>query len=213
MLVLRDVVGPRVGLKVLLKMKKNGKIAIEILIMLVTVVVTSGIIFLLIQGGAIKVKSDNSQVNVLNTEFIPMGREGYLAIRDFTFCQYIDETYQCVGPGNNFDLGGDVYFRFVVESSVYNGNINLIKNYRITGPDGTVLLDVDEKNNFDFAQKSDEDKEFITFKDYFFVGEDLQEGEYTLDLIVENPLLNKKSTFSQKFVMNSLEYLEGNEEI
>ena len=50
MLVLRDVVGPRVGLKVLLKMKKNGKIAIEILIMLVTVVVTSGIIFLLIQG-------------------------------------------------------------------------------------------------------------------------------------------------------------------
>ena len=194
-------------------MNKNGKIAIEILIMLVTVVVTSGIIFLLIQGGAIKVKSENADVNVLNTEFIPVGREGYLAIRDFTFCQYIDETYQCIGPGNNFNLGGDVYFRFVVESSVYNGNVNLIKNYRITGPDGSILLDVDEKNNFDFAEKSDEDKEFVTFKDYFFVGEDLQEGEYTLDLIVENPLLNKKSTFSQKFLMSNSEYFEGNEEI
>jgi hypothetical protein len=196
-----------------LKMNKNGKVAVEILIMLVTIVVTSAIIFLLIQGGAIKVKGDYSDVSVLNTEFIPMGREGYLSIREFTFCKYIDEAYQCIGPGDNFDLGGEVHFRFFVESSIYEGNIKLVKNYRITGPDGAVLLNVDENNNFYFDGKSNEEKEFVTFKDYFFVGEELLEGEYTLDLIVENPLLNKKTTLSQKFLMNNLDYMEGNEEI
>jgi hypothetical protein len=194
-------------------MNKKGKIAIEILIMMVTIIITSAIIFLLIQSDVIKVKSDRADVDILNTGFIPMGREGYLAIREFTFCQYIDETYQCVGPGDNFDLGGEVHFRFIVESSIYEGNIKLVKNYQITGPDGSVLLDVDEKNNFYFDGKSNEEKELVTFKDYFFVGDELLEGEYTLALVVENPLLNKKTTLSQNFLMNSLEYIEGNEEI
>ena len=180
-------------------MNKKGKVAIEVLIMLVTIVITSAIIFMLIQADVIKVKPGNADVSVLNTEFIPMGREGFLAIRDFTFCDFINEDYQCTGPGENFALGSAVYFRFVIESSTYNGDVKLIKNYRVKDPNGNLLLDVDEKNNFHFDIKSDESKELITFKDYFFVGEELPEGIYTLELVITNPLLDKKTTLVKTF--------------
>ena len=42
----------------------------EILILLVTVVITSAIVLFLIQSGVIAVKAENEQVPVLNTEFI-----------------------------------------------------------------------------------------------------------------------------------------------
>jgi hypothetical protein len=180
-------------------MNQKGKVAIEVLIMLVTIVLTSAIIFMLIQADVIKVKPGNSDVSVLNTEFIPMGREGFLAIRDFTFCDFISDDYQCTSPGENFALGSAVYFRFVIESSTYNGDVKLIKNYRVKDPNGNLLLDVDEKNNFHFDIKSDESKELITFKDYFFVGEELSEGIYTLELIITNPLLDKKTTLVKTF--------------
>ena len=180
-------------------MNQKGKVAIELLIMLVTIVLTSAIIFMLVQAEVIKVKPGNADVNVLNTEFIPVGREGFLAIRDFTFCDFISEDYQCISPGENFALGSAVYFRFVVESSTYNGDVKLIKNYRVKDPIGNLLLDVDEKNNFHFDIKSDESKELITFKDYFFIGEELPEGIYTLELVITNPLLDKKTTVVKTF--------------
>jgi hypothetical protein len=182
-------------------MNKKGKVAVELLIMLVTIVITSAIIFMLVQADVIKVKPGNADVNVLNTEFIPMGREGFLAIRDFTFCDFISEDYQCTAPGENFAfaLGNAVHFRFVVESSTYNGDIKLIQNYRIKDPNGNLLLDVDEKNNFHFDIKSDERKELITFKDFFYIGEELPEGIYTLELIISNPLLDKKTTQIKTF--------------
>ena len=108
---------------------KKGKVAIELLIMLVTIVVTSAIIFLLIQADVIQVKSGNAEVSVLNAEFIPLGREGYLAISDFNFCDYIDQNYGCVGKRNSFSLGSQVHFLFVVESSTYNGDVMVVENY------------------------------------------------------------------------------------
>ena len=77
----------------------------------------------------------------------------------------------------------------------------LVENYQIKGPNGELLLGVDEKNNFNFDLISNEKKELITFKDFFVVGSDLSEGEYTLELIVNNPLLNKKTTLVKKFQM------------
>ena len=180
-------------------MNRKGKIAIEILIMLVTIVLTSAIIFILIQADVLNVKESNSEVSVLNTEFIPMGREGYLAIRELFFCDFIDESYQCISPGNNFELGNAVHFMFVVESSTYNGDIKLIKNYRIKGPSGELLLDVDEKNNFHFDISSEETTEQVTFKDYFFIGEELPVGQYSLELVIENPLLDKRTTLIKNF--------------
>lgn len=180
---------------------KSGKFAIEILILMIVVVLTSSIIFLLIQADVIAVKESNSDVSLLNMEFIPIAREGYLSINELIFCDYIDENYGCIGKSDDFALGNKVNFRFVVESSAYNGEIKIIKNYRIKGPSGNVFLDVDESNNFHFDLDSDKKTEFVTFKDYFFIGKDLPEGEYTLELIVENPLIMKKTTLSKKFQM------------
>tara|TARA_Y100000310_G_scaffold128143_1_gene127306 strand:+ start:51 stop:656 length:606 start_codon:yes stop_codon:yes gene_type:complete len=194
-------------------MNDNGKIATEILMVLITIVTTSAIIFLLIQAGTITVKEGGEDVSLLNANFVPLGREGRLVIKDFNFCNYIDENNNCLGGGEDFLIGGDIHFQFVVESTTFNGQIMLVKNYRIKGPDGQVLLEVDEKNNFNYDLQSEESKELVTFKDYFFAGEDLPEGEYVLDLIITNPLLDKKTTLSKNFLLGEDDWIIYEEDV
>ena len=182
---------------------KKGKVATELLIMLITVVVTRAIIFLLVQAGVLTVKMEAEQTSVLNTEFIPMGREGSLAVKDFKFCGFVDSDYNCIAESEEFYLGSEIHFIFIIESSTSNGDITVVENYRIKGPEGNILLDVDERNNFNFDIISKEKQELITFKDFFVVGEELVEGEYTLELFIENPLLNKKTTLVKKFMMTN----------
>jgi len=176
--------------------------------MLVVIVITSALILYLVQSGTITVKAENNQVSVLNTEFIPMGRGGFLAIKDFKFCNFVDLNYNCVGETDSFFLGSEVYFWFVVETTTVNGQIMVVENYRIKGPNGELLLDVDQKNDFNFDIVSKERKESITFKDFFVVGSDLLAGEYTLELIINNPLLNKETTSVKKFQMDLGEVFE-----
>ena len=183
------------------KKMKQGKIATEILMVMITIVITSSIIFLLIQAGTIEVQGSSSGTSLLNANFLPMGRVGNVVIKDFVFCSYIDEEYNCLGESNEFYLGEEAYFRFVVETSTFNGQIMLVKNYRIKDANGKVLLEVDEKNNFNYDLQSEETLEAVTFKDYFFVGEELEYGKYTLELIIRNPLLDKMSTLSQDFML------------
>ena len=56
-------------------------------------------------------------------------------------------------------------------------------------------------NSFYFDIDSNEEKELVTFKDYFVVGENLASGDYILELFIENPLLNKNITLVKKFKM------------
>tara|TARA_Y100000310_G_scaffold296736_1_gene329229 strand:+ start:93 stop:656 length:564 start_codon:yes stop_codon:yes gene_type:complete len=184
------------------KINKRGGIAIEILIMLVVVVVTSAIIFLLVSKGVVSVKADAEQEPLLNTEFIPAGRSGSLAIKEFSFCSFVRDDYQCIGKSKNFPAGKEIYFVFVVESSPHNGQVILVENYRLKDPSGRLLLDVDQKNDFNFEIKSREQKELIAFKDYFILNTEAEKGEYTLELVMENPLLDKKATTVKTFVIN-----------
>ena len=176
-------------------MNKKGKIAVEILIMLITVAVTSAVIFILIQSNVIKIKASNAEVSVLNAEFIPMGREGYLNIKDFKFCGYVDEKYNCVGEGEDFEQGSEVYFVFAVESSTYNGDVMLIENYGVKGIQGETLLEIEQNNNYHYDIKSDKSKETIYFKDYFTVSSELPAGEYTLNLFISklNEIIYEKT--------------------
>jgi hypothetical protein len=186
------------------KMNKKGKIATEILIMLVTIVITSAIIFLLVQADVLQVKDSNSDVSVLNTEFIPMGREGVLNLREFSFCSYIDEEFNCVDPSAKFYLGGEVFFTYIVETGSYNGDIQLVKSYRIVGPLGNTLLDVNDHEDFYFDSVDSEDVEFIAFQDNFFMGEALEPGQYTLELFIDNQLLSKKTKIVKTFEAKKL---------
>ncbi len=183
-------------------MNKKASIT-ELLVMLVLVVLTSAVILYLVHSGIISVKADAEQTPLLNAEFIPVGREGYLALKDFQFCDLVDPGFNCVNPTDTFFIGSQIHFLFHVESSTYNGEIMILENYRITSPSGKLLLDAEEKNNFHFDVTSKEKKEIATFKDYFTVTEGNEEGTYTLDLILENPLLNKKTTIRKTFTIQN----------
>ncbi|MBI4983077.1 hypothetical protein HZC32_00325 [Candidatus Woesearchaeota archaeon] len=180
-------------------MNTQSKGVTELLVMLIMVVLTSGTVLLLVQSGIITVKAENEQVPILNAEFIPMGREGSLAVKEFQLCDYVDPGYNCVNEGDTFVSGSEVHFRFVVESSTYNGDIMLVENYRVKDSQGKILFDVDEKNNFHFDIPSSELKEKVSFKDYFVIADDAPEGEYSLELIVENPLLVKRTVTLKTF--------------
>lgn len=182
-------------------MNNQAKIEIELFVMLIVVVATSAAILLLIQGGIISVRADTNSEPILNAEFIPMGREGSLVFRDFYFCSYVSEDYQCIGESNEFELGNEVHFLFVVESSTFNGDLKLVENYRIRNPFGKVILDVGQKNTLHFDTSSSEKIEAVTFKDFFTLGSELPLGEYTLELVLVNPLLDKKVVKSEKFMV------------
>lgn len=193
-------------------MNKSGKVITEILVLMVVIVLTSAIILFLVQSGLITVKAEGEQAPVLNTEFIPLGREGYLTVKDFKFCIYIDENYNCLLEKDSFFQGDEVHFFFVVESTTANGEIMLIENYRLKDPSGKVLVDIDAKNNYHFEMSSKDKQETVSFKDYFTLADNSEPGEYTLELVLENPLLNKKATLSKTFLVEETVYLPAYDE-
>lgn len=183
------------------KMHKNGKIEIEVFIILITIVVTSAVILLLVKSGTVEVKEEVVTEPVLNTEFLPVGREGFLAVKDFAFCGYVDADLNCFSRQEEFGKTENVYVWFLVESTAYNNQILAARNYRIRDPTGTVIFEADNKNTYNFELSSEKKTEQVIFADYFVMGEDAVAGEYTLDVIVENPLLGKKVTLSKKFMV------------
>ncbi len=182
-------------------MNRQGTILTEFLVLLIMIVLTSAIVLFLVKTGVVSVRADGEEVSVLDAEFIPLGREGYLAIKEFQFCDAVDELYDCQGEKDTFQIGEEVHFRFVVESSVSNGEVMLAENYRLKGPGGEVLLEVSEDSNYHLGLESNKKKESITFKDYFIINLGSEEGEYILELVMENPLLNKKSIKTEKVMI------------
>lgn len=176
----------------------NKKASItEFMVLLIMIVLTSATVLFLVKSGIVSVRADAEEVSVLNTEFIPVGREGYLAIKEFQFCSDVDELYNCIGEKYIFTIGEEVHFRFVVESSTSNGEVMLVENYRLKSPRGEVLLDVNEESNYHLNLQTGKKQELITFKDYFIVNPGSDEGEYTLELVMENVLLNKRATITK----------------
>lgn len=175
----------------------------ELIVLLIIIVITSAAMLLLVKFNIVTLKADGVQEPVLNAEFIPYAREGTLVVKEFSFCRSVDDAYNCLGGGAVFTFDQPVYYRFGVESSTFNGDIKIVKNYRIKGPSGDVLLDVGNDQQYEFNTVSTNDRETVLFKDYFVIPSGLPAGEYTLELVVENPLLTKTATLSQKFVVGS----------
>ncbi len=180
-------------------MKKRGKIAIQVLVILIVIVLTSAVMLVLVKSGVLGVKDSSDEV--LDTEFIPYGKGGSLAIKDFKFCGFVDDSYNCIGEGNKFALGDAVYFTFIVDSSTYDGDIKLVENYRVKDPNGKVVLEVDTKNDFYVNWKTNKASEKITFKDYFTIGTEDSAGKYTFELLISNSLLGKNAKLVKEFEM------------
>lgn len=180
--------------------KKAGA-AIQILIMLILIVITSGIVLLLVQSGFISVKADANQEPVLNTEFIPMGREGYLVLKDFKFCGFVDDKFNCINEKKEFSRGENVYVMFVVESSTFNGEVMLTGSYKIKNEGGELVLELEDKKKHNVELGSNEEIEQFVLTNSFIFNEGDPLGEYTVNVVVENPLLVKKVTGSKKVML------------
>lgn len=189
-------------------MNKKGGIVMVLLLMLVVIVITSAVVLILVKNEIIGVNPEYEDVSLLDAEFVPVGSSGSLVIKNFKFCGMVDEGYTCIGEGNSFSLGDDVHFTFIVESSTFQGDVMLIENYLIKGPNGDILLDIDEKRNYNFETASSDKLEAISFKDYFTAGFDLIEGEYSLELLIENPLIDKRARLVKNFILVERTYEE-----
>ncbi len=177
-------------------MNRKGSAIIQLLIILVVVVLTSSILLFLMSSGIIKTKS--SDLEILNSEFIPLAREGKLSINNFAFCQEVDVSLKCLEYGDVFRKGDRVFFEFEVETTPYQGEVAIFEMYRILGPDGDLVLDFDARDDFYFNTASDEN---IFLVDNFLLGSDLERGEYTLELVVKNSLLNLEEKEVKRFVV------------
>ncbi len=182
-------------------MHKRGRIEIEVFMVLITIVVTSAVILLLVKSGTIEVREDAVAEPVLNTEFLPAGREGYLAVKDFAFCSYVDADLNCISRQEEFGKTENVYVWFLVESSVVDGQVMLLRNHEITNPEGQVVLKAEQKDAYNLELLSGKNTESVVVADFFVLGPDAIPGEYTLDIILENPLLNKKVTLTKNFMI------------
>ena len=180
-------------------MNAQGSAMVELLILLVVVALTSGVILFLVQTGVLQVRSSSAEYDsLLNAEFIPLAQEGRLAVQGFQCCSFVDENYRCLEEKKRFTAGERVYFRFAVETSTVSGDVLLVQNYRLKDAFGKVLLEVDEQSN-NYARKSHvRETEVLYFKD-FIVSEAGDEGAYTFELLIENPLLQKKATLIKNF--------------
>ncbi len=183
------------------KREKKGSVAVEILALMILVALTSAAVLWLVNAGIVSVRAEHAQVPLLNTEFIPLARAGTLVIKEFQFCAFVDEGYNCQEEKSTFTLGEEIHFRFVVETNTVNGGVMLVENYRLQGPAGTLLLEVDTKDNFHFDAASSRRTETVYFKDSLFTEEGDLTGKHTLELFVENPLLDKKVTLVEEFVV------------
>ncbi|MBI1968509.1 hypothetical protein HYS49_01225 [Candidatus Woesearchaeota archaeon] len=178
---------------------KQGSLAVQLLIIVVVIILSSIVVLLLVRAGILLPQATDEPI--LNTEFLPVGRGGELVVREFAFCEHVDRDFQCFILTARFVPGDDVSVRFLVESGVYNGMIRLVRNYQLKDPLGEVVISLDAKNSYSFDGTSAKEKETIAFADTFTTDNTFQEGTYTLDIFVENPLLNKQLTISKKIVL------------
>ena len=178
---------------------KKGGLAIESLAALVLVVFTAAGVFFLVSSGMLSVEgstgSSGSSVSesLLNVEFIPVSAGGVLVTENFKFCALENLDQICRSERDVFYLGEEVHFSFEVISSAMNGRIEVYETYQVYGPDGSLLLSVDDVDDIKYEVTTSESLESIFFHDYFVLGDESPIGEYTLELVMKNPLVSKES--------------------
>lgn len=170
-------------------MNQYASAMIEFLVLLIVIVITSSVVLLLVQTGVLTVKAAGEEVSVLNTEFLPYSREAILTVKEVQFCERV-EQFRCIQEKKTFHLGEKVEVLFLAESSTVDGEIYLRRNYRLTDPQGTVVLEMEEA--YPVQQRSSKQTELVAFTDSISTSPEAVPGEYTLEVIVENPLLQKK---------------------
>lgn len=180
-------------------MDKRGNVAIKVLLILILIVIVSGITLTLVKVGVLAPGANQGEV--LNTEFLPVGRDGSISITSFDFCRSVSLSYDCIQPTKIFAPEQQVHFRFVVESTVYEELIHLVESYQVRDPSGVVVLSTTTREALRVEGQSQDSVEQVSFRDYFVIGSDAVAGEYTLELTLENPLFGKEVSKIMRFTI------------
>ena len=179
-------------------MNPKANLALQIFLWLITIVVTAAVILLLVKYDVLAVNA-SSEEPIIASDFLPLGRGGSLSFVDIRFCQLVDENYVCYNEEENFISGDKVYVVFLAKTSNYEGTVTLSRNYRLINPLGKTIVEMDDKNEYSFSMDTNKDEETIVFSDYFLTTENYIPGEYILELLVKNPLLNKEIIAKKAF--------------
>ena len=172
-------------------MNKKGSVVV-LLIFLIVVILTSAFVLLLVRFDVLDLKPD-SEKSILNTEFLPIDKEGMLEFSDVATCNYVDDDFYCLDERDTFTLGEEIHVRTAVRSQGKNGVIILTRNYEVRDSFGEVLFAQSEENKYQVEGKYSGEPKTVVFADYFpTVG--LEAGRYEIDVIVENPLFENKIT-------------------
>lgn len=168
---------------------------------MVLVVISSSVLLFLINKGVINVKESGQTEPILNADFLPIGREGTVAVKEFAFCSNVDTNYECINQRSIFQKGDKVYFKFSVETNLYNGEVIIVQNYRLKDSSGKIVLEAEDMDNYQFNARSDKTMEEVMFKDYIITEDGDPSGTYTFELLVKNPLLEKEVTIVEEFTL------------
>ncbi|MDP3989577.1 MAG: hypothetical protein Q8Q01_00025 [archaeon] len=184
----------------MLKQKKGG-LVIQVLVLMVLVVISSSVLLFLINKGVITVKESGQTEPILQANFLPIARTGTVAVKEFAFCSDVNEDFECIGQRSLFQKGDKVHFKFVVETNPYGGDVIIFQNYRLINPNGVIILEAEDMNNYQYDARSDKTLEEIVFKDYIITEENDIPGTYRFELLVSNPLLEKDITVTEEFTL------------
>lgn len=179
---------------------KQAKIATEILIVLIIVVFTASLILFLVKSGVVTVE-EGQEVDFLNANYLAGGPTKEFSVKEIKFCYNIN-NFVC-DETSTFEFGEEIHFLVQFESTVANGNIIIAENYNLIDPNGDVIFAA-EKEDFVFEYPSKKKSETLPFADSFTIdyGPD---GEYTLELLLENKILNQKIKVVEKFEIYTFE--------
>src|SRR3989344_2235337 len=129
----------------MLKIKKGG-IVTQILVMLILVIITTAVILYLVQTGIISPKPAGEEVDILNANFIPIGNDGVLVIKQLDLCRAVDDQLNCYVKTETFSIRDPLYIRALVTSTAVNSKLSLVRAYKITDFSGNVVLKLDQEN-------------------------------------------------------------------
>ena len=97
-------------------------------------------------------------------------------------CDTIIDGRVCEGEENYFEVGREFNLLFLVESSVVEGKVQLVRNYIIKDPSGNIILSDKREDSYNFEVF----KKRIYFTDEFSTTEMAESGKYTINKVLKD---------------------------
>ncbi len=178
---------------------------LSLLVALIIVLATSAGVFFLVRTGVLPVapqqQGQEERLILPIQEAVQLPKENALKITEIKLCEQVNLHLDCINEKTAFKRGETVYFTLLVETTVISNNVRLIANFGINDENGKPILAVEEQNEFPISAKSIGKTEQLRLQNSFTFEESDQPGAYILEIVVANPLINKKASKTKEFMI------------